>query len=176
MEVIMIRHTRVDVVPGTCYGQSDVPLADTFEQEASLTRAALEEYAPFDAVYSSPLSRALRLAAFCGYPEAKTDSRLMEMSMGEWELRRYDEIDDPALKEWMGDYLHLPTRGGESFPQLYARVAGFLDELRGQPYAKVAVFSHGGPLVCAGIYAGLFGEENSFAHQLPYGGIQQIIL
>lgn len=176
MEVIMIRHTRVDVVPGTCYGQSDVPLAGTFEQEASLTRAALEEHAPFDAVYSSPLSRAMRLAAFCGYPEAKTDPRLMEMSMGKWEMRRYDEIDDPALQLWYGDYLHLPTRDGESFPQLYARVADFLDELRRQPLRKVAVFAHGGTLICAGIYAGLFTEEDSFAHQVPYGGIQQIIL
>lgn len=176
MEVIMIRHTRVAVPPGTCYGQSDVPLADTFGQEAAQTRAALACFEPFDAVYSSPLSRALRLAAYCGYPEARCDDRLMEMSMGQWEMRRYDEIDDPALQQWYGDYLHLPTRGGESFPQLYARVADFLDELRRQPYRKVAVFAHGGPLVCAGIYAGLFSEEDSFAHQVPYGGIQQIIL
>ena len=29
MEVILIRHTSVDVPPGTCYGHSDVPLKDT---------------------------------------------------------------------------------------------------------------------------------------------------
>ena len=26
MEVILIRHTSVDVPPGVCYGQTDVPL------------------------------------------------------------------------------------------------------------------------------------------------------
>ncbi len=33
MEVILIRHTSVDVPPGVCYGQTDVPLKPTFEQE-----------------------------------------------------------------------------------------------------------------------------------------------
>lgn len=176
MEIIMIRHTSVAVAPGTCYGQSDVPLAATFRQEAAATLSALTPYGSFDAVYSSPLSRARRLAAYCGYPEPFTDDRLMEMNMGQWEMRRYDEIDDPALKDWYEDYLHIPTRGGESFPQLCARVAAFLDELREQPYRRVAVFAHGGVLVAAGIYAGLFTEEDSFSHQVPYGGIQRIVI
>ena len=33
MEVIFIRHTSVDVPPGVCYGQTDVPLRHSFEQE-----------------------------------------------------------------------------------------------------------------------------------------------
>ena len=35
MEVILIRHTSVDVPKGVCYGQTDVPLRDSFEEEAS---------------------------------------------------------------------------------------------------------------------------------------------
>jgi hypothetical protein len=35
MKVTLIRHTRVGVPQGTCYGWSDVPLAETFEQEAA---------------------------------------------------------------------------------------------------------------------------------------------
>ena len=34
MKVLLIRHTSVNMPPGTCYGQTDVPLADTFGQEA----------------------------------------------------------------------------------------------------------------------------------------------
>ena len=58
MEIILIRHTSVDVPRGTCYGQTDVPVRDTFEQEAELTRRSLEQFLPFDKVYSSPLTRA----------------------------------------------------------------------------------------------------------------------
>ena len=75
MEVVLVRHTSVDVPKGTCYGQTDVPVRDTFEQEAECTRRSLEQYLPFDKVYSSPLTRARKLAAYCGYPDAETDLR-----------------------------------------------------------------------------------------------------
>ena len=42
MEVILIRHTTPDVPTGTCYGQSDVPLKETFEEEAAVAKAALD--------------------------------------------------------------------------------------------------------------------------------------
>lgn len=173
MRVTMIRHTSVAVPKGTCYGWSDVPVADTFEEEAAQTLLHLQGMT-FDRVFTSPLSRARKLAAFCGYPDAVVDDRLKEMNMGEWEMQRYDEITDPALQRWYADYMHLPATGGESFPMLHARVSAFLDELRRQPFRHVAIFAHGGVLVSAGIYAGLFGEENAFSHSVPYGGIQEM--
>lgn len=33
MKLYLVRHTRVDVPSGICYGQTDVPLADSFETE-----------------------------------------------------------------------------------------------------------------------------------------------
>ena len=108
----MIRHTSVDVPPGTCYGWTDVPTAETFEQEASVTKKNLEEMLQgksFDKVYSSTLSRASKLAAFCGYPHPKLDSRLKEMFMGDWEMQHFDEIakTDPHIQEWYNDFMHL---------------------------------------------------------------------
>ena len=52
MEVVMIRHTSVNVAKGTCYGWTDVPVSDTFEQEASITKSKLDGIT-FDAVYYS---------------------------------------------------------------------------------------------------------------------------
>ena len=176
MEVILIRHTSVDVPRGTCYGQSDVPVAETFEQEASATRENLAAYEPFDQVYSSPLTRATRLAAYCGYPRPRLDNRLKEMYMGQWEMQRYDDLQGPYAEQWYNDYMHLPTPGGEGFPDLYRRVADFLDELRQTPYHRVAVFAHGGVLISAGLYAGLFTAEHAWDNLAPFGGIQTIEL
>lgn len=176
MEIILIRHTSVAVPQGTCYGQTDVPVADTFEQEAAATRAELEKYGAFDAVYSSPLTRARMLAAACGYEQPYVDDRLMEMSMGNWEMRRFDEIVDPHLQEWYDRYLTERTSGGESFQDVYQRVAAFLDELKQKDYRRVAVFAHGGVLMCAGLYASLFTTENMWKNLVPYGGIQRIEL
>ena len=179
MEVYMIRHTSVNVPKGTCYGWTDVPTAETFEQEASVTKKNLEDMLQgksFDKVFSSTLSRASKLAAYCGYPHPKLDSRLKEMYMGDWEMQNFDDIakTDPHILKWYEDYMHLQTTNGESFPQLYERVADFLNELKKQPYERVAIFAHGGVLVCGGIYAGLFPADDAFSHLVEYGGIQVI--
>ncbi len=174
MQVILIRHTSVAVPRGTCYGQTDVPVSDTFEQEAEQTLRNLQAYLPIDAAFSSPLTRARKLAAYCGFPDPVLDDRLLEMNMGQWEMQRYDEITDPHLQEWYDDYLHLPTTGGEAFPDLRARVASFLDDLREHDYSRVAIFAHGGVLIAAGLYAGIYGEDVAWDHLAPFGGIISI--
>lgn len=171
MEVILVRHTSVDVPTGTCYGQTNVPLRSTFEEEAMIVASALQGYAPFDRVYTSPLSRCTRLATFCGYADAQRDKRLLEMNFGEWEMQRYEEIEDPQLQAWYADWKQVSATGGESFVQQYERVAQFLSELKEKPYSKVAIFSHGGVLTCAKMYAEELSAEGAFASPTPYGGI-----
>lgn len=173
MEVVFVRHTSVGVPKGTCYGWSDVPVAETFEQEAAETKKNLGEE-PFDMVFSSPLTRAKKLAAFCGHPDATVDDRLKEMNMGDWEMKKFDDIEDENLQKWYDDYMHLAATNGESFPLLYARVSAFLDELKQKDYKRVAVFAHGGVLICAGLYGKLFPEEGCFKHLVQYGGIQRM--
>ena len=176
MELILVRHTTVAVAKGTCYGWTDVALSDTFEQEATLTRTALLAYAPFDAAYSSPLSRATRLASFCGFENATIDPRLREMHMGDWEMQRFDEITDENLQRWYADYMNVRTTNGEGFPDIYARVSSFLNMLKTQTHRRVVVFAHGGVLICAGIYAGLFKRENAFDNLTPFGGLLKITI
>lgn len=176
MEIILVRHTSVALDKGTCYGWTDVELSDTFEQEAHLTRKALSEQAPFDAAYSSPLSRATRLAAFCGYENAIIDPQLREMNMGDWEMQRYDEIVDENLQRWYADYMNVRTTNGEGFPDLYARVSNFLNQLKTQPHRRVVVFAHGGVLICAGIFSGIFKREDAFKNLTPFGGLLKITI
>ena len=176
MEVILVRHTSVDVPTGTCYGQTNVPLRSTFEEEAMIVASALQGYAPFDRVYTSPLSRCTRLATFCGYADAQRDKRLLEMNFGEWEMQRYEEIEDPQLQAWYADWKQVSATGGESFVQQYERVAQFLSELKEKPYSKVAIFSHGGVLTCAKMYAEELSVEEAFASPTPYGGIINLII
>ena len=176
MEIIWIRHTSVDVPPGVCYGQTDVPLKPTFEQEAAVTKENLQTYRPFDRAYTSPLTRCVRLAAYCGFPDAERDKRIMEINFGEWEVKPFDGNDDPRLKEWYADYLNVAATGGESFAMQYRRVSQFLDELKLKDYQRVAIFAHGGVLICAQIYAGLVKPEEAFSALTPYGGIIRTVL
>ncbi|MBW4907790.1 alpha-ribazole phosphatase family protein [Prevotella salivae] len=178
MKVTLIRHTKVNVPKGTCYGWSDVPVADSFCEEATITKANLSKKPPFDAVFSSPLTRARKLASYCGYDNPTLDDRLKEMNMGDWEMRLYDDIakEDPHILAWYEDYMHLEATGGESFPMLFKRVSSFLDWLKQQPFEHVGIFAHGGVLICAGIYGGLFPKENAFENLTAFGGIEEIEL
>lgn len=173
MEVYLIRHTSVDVPKGVCYGFTDVPLKASFPKEAAETKKQLEGLS-FDCVYSSPLSRATKLADFCGYPEAIRDERLKELNMGDWEMMRYDQINDPEIRKWFEDYLNTPTKNGESFMDLYHRVSAFLEELKQKPYQRVAIFAHGGVLICAQVFSGQVKMEEGYDNLTPYGGVIKI--
>lgn len=56
----------------------------------------------------------------------------------------------------------------------YQRVASFLDGLKEKEYAQVAIFAHGGVLICAQLYAGTIKPEEAFSALTPYGGIIQL--
>ncbi|MDR1601941.1 MAG: alpha-ribazole phosphatase [Tannerella sp.] len=175
MEIYLIRHTSVDVPEGICYGQTDVPLKDTFEKEAALVKQKLRDI-PFDAVYTSPLSRCTRLADYCGYSDAVRDGRLKEISFGAWEMLSYPQIMkcDPHIGKWVADFLNVPATDGESVADLNVRVVSFLDEIRTKDYRRVAVFTHGGILAGAQVYVGLIQPEEAFKSPEPFGGIVRI--
>lgn len=173
MKVTLIRHTRVAVSPGTCYGQTDVDVAETFPEEAARVKAALCGN-DFDAVYSSPLQRCRKLAEYCGYPAPLLDNRLKELSFGDWEGKRWDDIQDPRLQEWFDNWMDVRAGGAESFLEQYNRVVFFLDELKEQNYHRVAVFAHGGTIRSALVYAGRCNFNQVFSDMVDYGSLTTI--
>lgn len=168
-EIYFIRHTRVDVGADVYYGQTDVPLRDTFPQEAEVVKHNLEGIT-FDAVYTSPLSRASKLAAYCGYPDAIRDNRLKEIAYGEWEMSAF-HYDDPRLVAWYRHWQTFRLPGGESWSDLNARVFDFVNEIKNSPHQRVAAFCHGGILICIGISLGLITMNRQIFKSFDYGEI-----
>ena len=166
--VYLIRHTSVAVPPGTCYGQTDVDVKDTFPQEAAVSKARIEGI-HFDKVFTSPLQRCVKLATFCGYPDAERRDEIKELNFGKWEMVRYDDIHDEVIEKWYADYFHTRAPQGESFVDQYQRVSGFLEELKASSYENVLVFAHGGVLGCSLLYCGLVDSSDLFSHIPQYG-------
>lgn len=175
MKMTLVRHTSVDVPKGVCYGQSDVGLRATFAEEAERVRENLKGR-KFDAVYTSPLSRCVKLASFCGYEDAVRDKRLMEMNFGEWEMQRWDEIKDPRLTEWFDDWFHVKAAGGESSEEQQQRLRQFLEEIRTNDKENVLLFTHGGIMIHMLLLSGAATLDNVFSQQPDYAGILQIEL
>ena len=175
MEIYFIRHTSVAVPKGTCYGKTDVQLSDTFEQEASITWKTIEGVT-FDKVYTSPLTRAVKLASYCGFPHAVKDTRLMELDFGEWEMKNYDHLykTDPRFPAWCDNYVDGEAPGGESFRMLVDRVKDFIDEIKKGKYDRVAVFTHGGVLASALILAGEVDINHAMENVPTYGSVVKL--
>ena len=91
-------------------------------------------------------------------------------------MQRYDEITDPRLHIWYKDYLHVAATGGESFMEQLHRVSLFMKDLCGKPFQKAGIFTHGGVIACAQIYAGIITPEEAFRHIPAYGGIVRLRL
>ncbi|MDR1403527.1 MAG: alpha-ribazole phosphatase [Tannerellaceae bacterium] len=170
MEIYLVRHTSVDVPFGYTYGQTDVELNDTFEEEAEDVKKNLAGLV-FDNVWCSPLTRCVRLADYCGYPNAIRDERIKELNFGEWEMKSWHELNDDRSKSWFENWINMPAPGGESFNDQYKRVAVFLDEVRQGNYRRVCVFAHGGVLTNARIYAGEYSIEKAFENIPAYGEV-----
>lgn len=179
MNIYLVRHTSVAVPKGICYGQSDVPLNESFYDEAHVVKLKLQKifnsFTP-DIVFTSPLSRCSKLAEFCGYSNAKHEPGIMEMNFGDWEMQDYNCINDPNLQNWYNDYLNVEVTGGESFKSLYLRVSLFLDELKNSGYTNVLIFTHAGVIECAKIYTGSINFIEAFATQEEYGSVIKLNL
>lgn len=174
MHLVLIRHTSVAVPRGVCYGQTDVPLAESFPEEASEVKARLSGYT-FDRIYSSPLSRCLRLAHFCGFGNPIIDSRLIEMNFGEWEMKEYDMITDPRLQEWFDDYINVAATGGESVLDQRRRFLEFIGDVKkSNPNGTIAAFTHGGILINALVTLNGKSYSEMYDSLPPYGAIIEI--
>lgn len=168
-DIYLIRHTTPLVGKGICYGQTDLDVTTSFEEEAAVIGECLP--AVFGAVYSSPLRRCSMLAErlFPG-SEVLLREDLMEVHCGEWEMRKWDELPKEEIEPWMADFVNIRIPGGESYIDLHERVNRCWKEIVGTAGLPVAVVAHGG--VIRSILAELTGTpliESFKAFSLHYG-------
>lgn len=133
MKLWLLRHARVLLPPGLCYGASDVPADETLTAEAAQAIAPrLPTGLP---VRVSDLGRAQQLhdALRRLRPDlgaALTDPRIREMDFGTWERTAWDAVPRAAFDAWMADFAPHRFGGAESVGELMDRVAQALDATR----------------------------------------------
>jgi len=161
----LIRHTRVAATAGLCYGQFDVPLADTFAEEAQAVREALAHQFPagLPPIWSSPSLRCRSLAETLGAP-FRLDPRLRELNFGAWEGRTWVELDSPEARHWGDNWQTAAPPQGESLPELLQRLRNFLAEIDSR---DALLITHAGPI--RALHHLLLGEALEMAFRRPVG-------
>jgi probable phosphoglycerate mutase len=144
---LLIRHGMTDAVGKTITGRfPGVHLNEVGQRQADDLPSRLKRW-NIDAIYSSPLERALETAA----PSARrlglkvmASEALSEVDFGEWSGRTLDELNQ--LPEWrLYNTFRSSTRapGGELATEVQTRMVEQLTRYsRQHPEQIVAIFSH----------------------------------
>lgn len=144
MEIYLIRHTTVDNPDQRCYGQSDILLTATWQNEFDQVKNKLGEINTDAVFYSSPFERCTKLAGFLSGRNLRIDERLSEMHFGNWEQLPWSSIETESLNDWMADYVNYRVPGGENFSELQARCIQFWNHLLIQPHTEMFIVTHAG--------------------------------
>ena len=174
MKLTLIRHTSLQTAAGICYGQSDVDVAASFINKAAKAKEKLASMA-FNAVYSSPLQRCVKLADALNFGASVLDNRLMELNFGDWELQAWDDIPRDIFDTWAHDYANIAPPNGETFSQLQQRGLSFLEDILAKHANEhIAVVSHGGMIRALLAHVLNMELKGLFRFTIDYGSVTQL--
>ena len=122
MELFVIRHTEVNNPDNLCYGNFDIPLKDNYKLKSKRLFLNLPEN--LDQIYSSPSKRCTDLLISQNKKFIKK-KELQELNFGDWEGKKWDQIDQIELSFWMEDYVNRSPKNGEKMIDLFNRVISF---------------------------------------------------
>lgn len=167
----LIRHTKPQITPGTCYGQLDIEVSDSFAGEAA---EVLNWLPSVDLIITSPLRRTRRLAehlALARQCELRSDQRLMEMHFGDWEGKRWDAIPRQEIDAWSADTLDFAPRNGESAGQMMQRVRDALRDVAQLPQRHIGLVGHAGSIRALLALLGDVPLGDTLRWQIEFGAV-----
>lgn len=192
MEIYLIRHTDPKIEKGVCYGFSDLEVAYNYEDKLEILSKKLiknlkkqylknveqEELL----IYSSPLKRCFVLAKDLKislqnyfYPKIKRDKNLKEMNFGDWELKKWNEINEEELKKWTDNFVTEFTPNGESFEVLNKRVIQFWKKNIKSEKGKIAlIVCHAGVIRSILCHVLQIPLQKAFSVSIDYGSISKL--
>lgn len=151
LNVYLLRHgeTQYNADGNRYCGRTDIALTEKGIGQANSVNSQLKGMS-FDAVYSSPLKRALHTAEIAsGIKSVKTDVRLLELDFGIWEGKTKEEFiaENASLwHSWIEDPEVAKAGGiGESASDVVNRVDDFYQEMmRKYASGNILVVGHNG--------------------------------
>lgn len=148
MQIWLSRHGQTDLNLASCWqGRVDQPLNERGRSQARTMQKNLAGV-HFDAVYASPLDRAIETASILGNidrSEIITDPRLIEVDFGKYDKTKYLRLGSlPLVIFWLLPEILPAPKTVETIPHMIERSQSFLDDLLKKDYENVLITCHGG--------------------------------
>ena len=147
MKIWITRHgqTRLNQLK-LMQGLTDEPLNETGIRQAKEARQKIGDI-HFDAVYASPLQRAIVTASIIGdvpVGEVMIDERIIETDFGIYEQKKYTGMGLKMSLYWALPELFSAPNSVETIASMTERAKSFLQEIESMPYENVLISCHGG--------------------------------
>ena len=127
-------------------GLTDEPLNETGIRQATDARSKIGNIT-FDAVYASPLDRAVKTGAIVGGVDPADviiDRRIIEVDFGKYEQKKYFLLGPAMTLYWALPEIFPAPKTVETTASMKARSSEFLRELEQKGYENVLISCHGG--------------------------------
>lgn len=173
MEIYLIRHTKTVAPTGLCYGRTDLAVRDDFLADAKAIKTKLPEFENDCVIYSSPLQRCQKLAAYF-FNVNLIDERLQELDFGDWENRLFDHLPSEDVANWTENFVACAPPNGESFLELVSRVQDFWQMLQTQKAQTVFIVTHAGVIRAFLAIILQLPLKNAFQFQVDYGSVHKL--
>lgn len=174
MEIYLVRHTKVAISGDYCYGISDVELAESKQEDIQQVKDKLNGI-QFNEAYTSPLNRCKLLASeLAEDPKSKDD--LLEMDFGDWELKKWDQLDKEVVDVWMNDFVHEQPPNGESYMDFSMKSVFFFDRIAKEyrDEDKVLLTTHSGVIRAIICHVLNLSLAHSFNFEVDFGSVSKI--
>lgn len=149
MKIWLVRHGQTNLNKyKLMQGRTDEPLNDIGRSQGEKARKFVEDI-EFDAVYASPLIRAIETASIVsGLPMSDViiDKRITEVDFGKYELCKYSKLGIRMSLYWALPEVFSAPDGVEDLKSMISRSQAFLKEIEKKDYENVLIASHGGIL------------------------------
>ena len=147
MIIYLTRHGQTNLNKARLMqGLTDEPLNETGLAQARAMREKIGDV-HFDAVYASPLTRAVMTGAIIGGvdpSEVITDPRIIEADFGVYEKKKYFSLGPAMTLYWTLPEIFPAPKSVETTASLRERSSSFLRELEEKNYGTVLIACHGG--------------------------------
>lgn len=163
--IYLVRHGHTEVADDAIVaGSLDVALSKRGHKSLCLLKASCT--VQFDRHYSSDLLRAKQTIEHLTDKPYSTDERLRELNFGDWEGLPWAEVHEKfpdQLHSWSKDWVNNRPPQGETFAEMAARCAAWLEEQRAFEGENILVTAHGGSI--RALFCGALGLPLSVAMQ-----------
>lgn len=180
MKFYLVRHVETTGnVENRFAGVTETEYTAKGLQQFDVLVRRLAEEVQVDAIYSSPISRAHKIAKEVGRRKdmaVEVRQELSEIHFGVFENKEVRNIPDEFKDYWDAwnkDYVRYQIPGGESLQDFHSRVSGFADEIKDKE-GSVLIVCHGGPIQSMVTHLLGFDITQRWHFFIPLGGLLEV--